>query len=63
MPDIYDKKLTQNEVDNLMGPMELDLIAYFAQMRDEILKTIDKGARNNSTPDELIEDITKLLEV
>ncbi len=63
MPDIYDKKLTQNEVDNLMGPMELDLIAYFNQMRDEILKAIDKGARNNSTPDELIEDITKLLEV
>ncbi len=63
MPDIYDKKLTQNEVDNLMGPMELDLIAYFTQMRDEILKAIDKGARNNSTPDELIEDITKLLEV
>lgn len=63
MPDIYDKKLTQNEVDNLMGPMELDLIAYFTQMRDEILKAIDEGSRNNSTPDELIEDITKLLEV
>ena len=63
MPDIYDKKLTQNEVDHLMGPMELDLIAYFNQMRDEILKAIDTGSRNNSTPDELIEDITKLLEV
>ena len=63
MPDIYDKKLTQNEVDHLMGPMELDLIAYFTQMRDEILKAIDADSRNNSTPDELIEDITKLLEV
>ncbi len=62
MPDIYDKKLSQNDVDYLMAPMELDLIAYFNQLREEILKVIDKGSRNNSTPDELIKEITKMLE-
>ena len=62
MPDIYDKKLTQKEVDNLMGPMELDLIAYFNQLQDEILKTIDEGSRNISTPGELVKDIMELLE-
>lgn len=62
MPDIYDGKISQNEADHLMAPMELDLIAYFNQLREEILKIIDKGSRNNSTPDELIEEITKMLE-
>ena len=62
MPDIYDKKLSQNEVNHLMAPMELDLIAYFNQLREEILRMIDKGSRNNSTRDELIEEITKMLE-
>ncbi len=62
MPDIYDKKLSQNEVNYLQAPMELDLIAYFNQLREEILKVIDKGSRNNSTPDELIKEITKMLE-
>ena len=63
MPDIYDKRLTHKEIDELSGPMELDLIAYFNLLRDEILQAIDKGARNNSTPNELLKDISKLLEV
>lgn len=62
MPEIYDKRITHKEIGSLMAPMELDLIAYFNQLRDEILQVIDKDSRNNSTPDELIEDITKLLE-
>ncbi len=62
MPDIYDKKLSQNEVNHLMSPMELDLIAYFNQLREEILKVIDKGSSNNSTPDELIKEIMGMLE-
>lgn len=62
MPDIYDRKLTQKQVDQLSGSMELDLIAYFNQLRDEILKVIDKDSRNNSTPGELMKDISALLE-
>ena len=62
MPDIYDRKLTQKQIDQLSGSMELDLIAYFNQLRDEILNVIDKDSRNNSTPGELMKDISALLE-
>ena len=62
MPDIYDRKLTQKQVDELSGPMELDLIAYFNQLRDEILQAIDAGSRNHATPAELMKDISALLE-
>ena len=62
MPDIYDRKLTQKQVDQLSGSMELDLIDNFNQQREEILKVIDKDSGNNSTPGELMKDIMELLE-
>lgn len=62
MPDIYDRKLTQKQIDQLSGKMELDLIAYFNQLRDEILKVIEQDSKNNSTPGELMKDISALLE-
>ncbi len=45
-----------------MGPMELDLIAYFSQLQEDILTIIDRAERNNSTPSELIDNIVGLLE-
>lgn len=60
--EIHDHKLTQKEVDRMMAPMELDLIAFFSQLQEDIVDIIDKAQRNNSTPDELIDDITGLLE-
>ena len=62
MPEIHDRRLTQKEVDRLMGPMELDLIAYFSQLQEDILTIIDRAERNNSTPSELIDNIVGLLE-
>lgn len=58
--DIHDKKLTQDQVDKLMSPMELDLIAFFKQLQEDILGIIDKPG--SDSPDQLIADITALLE-
>ena len=62
MPEIHDRRLTQKEVDRLMSPMELDLIAYFSQLQEDILTIIDRAERNNTTPSNLIDNIIGLLE-
>lgn len=41
MPDEFgDNKLTQEEADNLMSPLESDLTTLFSYMRDDMLETL-----------------------
>ena len=54
---LKDRKLTQDEADELMTPMSLDLIAFYKLLQDDILDILD----SDITPDEMIEKVNMLL--
>ncbi len=51
---ITDKKITQDQADQLQAPMELDLIAIFKVMESDMLKATEGY---EGTPENLIDDI------
>jgi len=54
---LKDRKLTQDEADELITPMSLDLTAYYKLLQDDILEILS----SDSTPDEMIEKVNMLL--
>lgn len=54
---LKDRKLTQDEADELITPMSLDLTAYYKLLQDDILDILD----SDITPDEMIEQVNMLL--
>ena len=56
--ELTDPKITQKQADRMTASLELDLIAYFNVLQDEILKTISK---HDGSPEELIKEIDILL--
>jgi hypothetical protein len=54
---LKDRKLTQDEADELITPMSLDLTAYYKLLQDDILDILS----SDSTPDEIIEKVNMLL--
>lgn len=59
MATIADKKLTQDQANQLMAPMELDFTALFKIMEDDILQITENF---EGTPEELIDEIMSLIE-
>lgn len=57
---LNDKKITQNEADRMMKPLELDLTAVFNIMQEDLLKMIDSAGVNTS-PEQLIKAIDDTL--
>lgn len=57
---LEDKKITQNEADNMMKPLELDLTAVFNIMQSDILELVNSAGAGTS-PDQLIKAIDKTL--
>lgn len=55
---LKDRKLTQDEADELMTPMSLDLIAFYKMLQDDILDIVSD---TELTPDEMIEKVNMLL--
>jgi hypothetical protein len=55
---LKDRKLTQDEADELITPMSLDLTAYYKLLQDDILEILSD---ENLTPDEMIEKVNMLL--
>lgn len=51
---ITDKKITQDQADRLQAPMELDLIAVFKVMENDMLKATEEF---EGTPEKMIEEI------
>lgn len=60
MPEISERKLTQREFDVIAAPMEMDLLAMFANTRDLVLKKIVEGGEKGWGEDRLIKEIAKL---
>lgn len=59
MAEIVDRKITQGEFDNMSSPMELDLIAYFKVLEEQIMSgTFDASI----PPEKLISDILELFD-
>lgn len=54
---VGDRSMTRKEADRLKASLELDLIAYFKQLEDEVMTRIDRGVRENMTPDQIIQDV------
>lgn len=59
--DINIKKTTQNEFDDLSSTFALDMIALFANMRDDVMDLISRSEREGWTPDQLINEIVGLV--
>lgn len=61
MADVLkDRKITNNEADRIMKPLELDLTAVFNIMQEDILNVLD-GAGIGTSPDDLIKAIDETL--
>ena len=58
MNEIRDKKITQSEVDNLMAPLELDLLALFKVMLNDML---DYSEEYEGSPENYINNILSYL--
>ena len=52
-------KLTQEQADDLMSPMELDLKAFYNILLDEILETLDKN--KDMSVDDIIHEIGRII--
>ena len=59
---IKDYKFSQNEVNEMMKPLELDLIAYYKTIEEVIFKTFDDAIRNNLSPEDAINEIEKIFD-
>lgn len=58
--ELNDKKITQNEADTMMRPLELDLTAVFSIMQSDIIDIVSSAGAGTS-PDDLIRTITDTL--
>ena len=56
-----DKSLTRKEVDRIKAPLELDLIAFYKIVEDEVFQVLSKGIEDGKTPDQIINDVGELL--
>ena len=54
-------KIDNGAVEDAMSDFELDLIAVFSLMMEDVVKTLNKGVEENRTPDEIINDIERLI--
>ena len=57
-----DKKLTQQEVSQMMSSLKLDLIAFSKLLEEASFLIINKGVKEKWTPEKMIKEIEKLLE-
>lgn len=55
-----DRKLTQQEVEDMIDPLKLDLIAYSKLLEEATLSILDEGIKKGWTPEKLTEEIEKL---
>ena len=56
--EIQDKKLTQDQADKYMAPLELDLLSIFKVMENDMM---DISEKYKGTPERLIDDIVSFL--
>lgn len=56
--ELVDKKITQDQADKLQSPMELDLLALFKILEQDILETVDGY---EGTPEKFIDEVCSLL--
>jgi len=54
-------KLSEEQFDRMVAPLQLDLIAYYNMMQQDIMATIKESEKEGHTPDELIQNIMELL--
>lgn len=56
-----DRSLTRKEVDRAKSSFELDLIAYFNMLQEEVFGALDSGIEEGQTPDQIISAVGELL--
>ena len=54
-----DRKITQPEFDRMAAPLELDLIAFFKTLEEEVLRKTFDGSQ---TPEQMIQQIDSMFE-
>ncbi len=56
------QNLTAKQVDRLKAPIELDLIAFYNVVADDIERTVDRMTKAGATADEVIDEIERMLD-
>ena len=56
-----DKRITNDQADELASSFELDLIAFFAELRDQMLIELDKCCDEGEAPEDAISRIVNTL--
>ena len=56
--ELVDKKITQDEADRMMAPLELDLIAVFKMMEEDMITLVDDY---EGTPEQFINEVLSML--
>jgi hypothetical protein len=55
-------RYSAEQVDDLQSPLELDLIAVFSEMQEEVMRVIDRGVDEGWTPDRIMQEIEEALQ-
>lgn len=56
-----DKRITADQADQLSGSFELDLIAFFAELRDQMLGELQRCCDEGESPEEAISRVVNVL--
>jgi hypothetical protein len=57
-----DKKITKNKIDDIMTPLEKDLLSYYRLMQEAVFEIFYKSVQDGATPDQAIDNIENLFE-
>ena len=56
-----DHSLTRKEVDRAKASFELDLIAFFNILQEDVFGALDTGISEGQTPDQIVDAVGELL--
>lgn len=59
---LADKSMTEAEANRMKAPLELDLIAFYNALQEEIIDIIDTGSKEGMSADMIISSVELLFE-
>lgn len=58
--DYQDRVIGDSELQHIVAPMELDMVAFFSLLQEDVIKIIAQAKREHLTPEEIQKRIEEL---
>lgn len=55
-------KIGKHNLEEIMAPIQMDLVAYYSMLVEDVQKRIAEAGKEGKTPDECIRSVIALLE-